>query len=256
MEEEVLYHYTTMHACNSILLSKKIWMSDCRFLNDRDELDKALSIFLGPFEGEAERCLKFAFWHQKFNRHYCVCCFSKSPEILSQWRGYADDGTGVALGFSRSSFRSTTFTLIDCIYDDHGDYIAKLRDKHEVVIDLLLEKKKELIAANSYMQWLAENHKYTDGIIADLLRVKNPAFREEQEVRALASFSNVSFRVSNNVMIPYKEMQFWTDPDDISMFVMIPEVWLGPKCPEINEVALQSLRYGFMEIKKFDCGYR
>ena len=41
-----------------------------------------------------------------------VCCFSKERDSLSQWRGYAADGTGLSLGIDASSiYNESTFSI-------------------------------------------------------------------------------------------------------------------------------------------------
>ena len=39
--------------------------------------------------------------------YYCTC-FSEARDLLSQWRGYADDGKGVAIGFTDAYFKELT----------------------------------------------------------------------------------------------------------------------------------------------------
>ncbi len=45
------------------------------------------------------------FWNYQFANgaftNYVVC-FSEKPDVLSQWRGYADDGKGCCIGFSKA----------------------------------------------------------------------------------------------------------------------------------------------------------
>ena len=43
-------------------------------------------------------------------------CLSEEADLLSQWRGYADDGTGVSIGFSRKYFE-----LLGNTKRDRGD---------------------------------------------------------------------------------------------------------------------------------------
>jgi len=65
------------------------------------------------------------------NRLYpYISCFSLDSDSLSQWRAYADDGKGVAIGFNEECFGvkkwipSNTAVLndsmgyFDCIYDE------------------------------------------------------------------------------------------------------------------------------------------
>lgn len=91
------YHYTSIDSFNSIFRSGKVWASDCRYLNDSHELAKAQELFLSKFEGKTREALSLAFHWHSFSRCHCVFSLSRSPEVLSQWRAYADDGKGVAI---------------------------------------------------------------------------------------------------------------------------------------------------------------
>jgi hypothetical protein len=50
---------------------------------------------------EFDRCLLQYFFAVGF-------CLSEEGDLLSQWRGYADDGCGVAIGFESSFFSDLT----------------------------------------------------------------------------------------------------------------------------------------------------
>ena len=46
-----------------------------------------------------------AYWNRRFydgEFFDFVVCFSEMPDVLSQWRGYADDGKGCCIGFSKT----------------------------------------------------------------------------------------------------------------------------------------------------------
>ena len=48
-----LFHYTNVHAVQSILSNKKIWLTDIRYLNDSQELHDGFSVlenfFITPY---------------------------------------------------------------------------------------------------------------------------------------------------------------------------------------------------------------
>jgi hypothetical protein len=46
----------------------------------------------------------------QFSVQPLICSFSREPDVLSQWRAYADGGSGVAVGFSEGYAEG--FTLI------------------------------------------------------------------------------------------------------------------------------------------------
>ena len=97
----LLYHYTSIHSFNEITKSKSLWMSDCRFLNDKKELLIAIDKFLSYFNNEDKERLFNIIWNSNYTKYFCIFSMSKSPEVLSQGRGYGDDGKGICIGFRK-----------------------------------------------------------------------------------------------------------------------------------------------------------
>ncbi|WP_303543379.1 hypothetical protein [Sphingomonas natans] len=54
---------------------------------------------------------------KQLNSHPVIACFSKRPDVLSQWRGYADDARGWSIGFSGRAVNSMPVTLLDVVYE-------------------------------------------------------------------------------------------------------------------------------------------
>jgi hypothetical protein len=107
----IIYHYTDDAGLKGILESGTIRLTSVANLNDPAELKHGFShamdilharVATGPPELEP--------FSRMFNRflidggieeaaHYFVSCFSTSGDDLGQWRAYADNGRGFALGF-------------------------------------------------------------------------------------------------------------------------------------------------------------
>ncbi|MGB3752205.1 MAG: DUF2971 domain-containing protein [Arcobacteraceae bacterium] len=255
MEQNLLYHYTNIHACYSILQKKSIWMTDCRFLNDTKELTESIKLFIRPFNEEEKKILNNTFIYNSFNRSYCIFSLSKEYNVLSQWRAYANDARGVTLGFNKNVLGKLGFSLVNCIYEEHEEVINSMRKKHFNNIKDILDAKKELVAENSFMGWLRENYSKIDEIVYDLLSIKNIAFKEENEVRIIKPFDTkeLNFRESNNKIIPYKDEIYWKE-SHFDLAVVIPTIWLGPKCNILNSTSLRMISR-ITEFKKYDCGY-
>jgi hypothetical protein len=106
-----IYHYTNDVGLKGILESGKIWLSDIFNLNDPSEVRHGFSHvvkILGARAANGPKISKlFAksidyFAQQGFVQaaaHYFVCSFSSAGDDLGQWRAYADNGRGFALGF-------------------------------------------------------------------------------------------------------------------------------------------------------------
>ena len=60
-EGEILYHYTSIEGLNSIINSRCVWASDCRYLNDQKELHDASEIFLSKFNGKKRKFFLLLF---------------------------------------------------------------------------------------------------------------------------------------------------------------------------------------------------
>ncbi len=112
---EPLYQYTDMNGLQGILASETMWFTNIFHLNDPSELSHGLEIgfeILGDeFNTGGDAVKAFCHWV----RHvllksggeifgYYVASFSRAPNDLAQWRAYADDARGVALGFAPALF--------------------------------------------------------------------------------------------------------------------------------------------------------
>lgn len=102
----VVYHYCDAATALKILQGAKLWATHVSYLNDSSEhsyginlIRQLVSRYLAenPSDRVAEIVLKR--FDELPNWPYYVTSFSVSPDKLSQWRSYADDGRGYAIGF-------------------------------------------------------------------------------------------------------------------------------------------------------------
>ena len=119
-----LFHYCSNQKCFSILGGKTLRMSDIQKSNDHQELRLFFprllhyieSLYIQqPFPFKYRNLTDVSammimvresldYWNRRFldgEFSDFVVCFSEVPDVLSQWRGYADDGKGCCIGFSR-----------------------------------------------------------------------------------------------------------------------------------------------------------
>ncbi len=106
----IIYHYTDDHGLKGILETGRLWFTDLFNLNDPSELNHGIRLALDVLKSAADTGppeVKLFYDHftqvldeniEKF-AHFFVCCFSKTDKDLGQWRAYADDGRGYAIGF-------------------------------------------------------------------------------------------------------------------------------------------------------------
>lgn len=122
---KILYHYCSMEKATSILINKNFRLSDITKSNDVNEM----SIFFPGLFDELllqydknkgfsrkfiykEKRDKEAFWlivselKSRIEKELedgsistFVICLSEESDLLSQWRGYANDGRGMCIGF-------------------------------------------------------------------------------------------------------------------------------------------------------------
>lgn len=112
---------------------------------------------------------------KQLHSHPIISCFSKEPDVLSQWRGYADDSRGWSIGFEGQAIDAMPVTLLDVLYD-REQQLAEVRN----------------FLAAMYLTWREQGGDFQRVVGDDasllaslLLAYKHPSFREEREIRAL-----------------------------------------------------------------------
>lgn len=254
---ETLYHYCSSSAFASILNRNTIWLSSLSLSNDymegkfvtqtferllaqskidneeRDEIRKAIKMAEELFDG-----LGF--------------CLSQEPDLLSQWRGYADDGKGFSIGFSRQYLEALSkarepniygFRVYKVIYDSK-EHENALRPTYEKIKELLDKGSLKmprfgLLSAHDEETIQARNNEYAESIrtlyhkalmtFSVVYTLKSDAFEEEAEWRLITYLSrgfddSANYRAAGNRLIPYRE----TELKDLNL-KKITDVYIGPK---------------------------
>ena len=107
----LIYHYTNDAGLRGILESGKIWLNDLFEMNDPSELRHGVEHAIELTKAMAQnRSAEMRFFADHFDgirkagiqrsAHYFIASFSSKGNELGQWRAYADDGNGFALGFA------------------------------------------------------------------------------------------------------------------------------------------------------------
>ena len=280
-----LYHYCSNDSFVEIVKSRSIWLSELTLSSDYLEGKWIREVFRKVCEGLdvseliIEQLLDqlditINFWRG------LGFCMSGRPDVLSQWRGYAEDGTGVSIGFPK-------------------DYLTQIKDQlsedgvfgaiglAEITYDL--EKQKEQIfpivkLIMDYVERGALDRQGGTLFIAGepndkkerrekarkdlrqafasffllLFSLKNTAFKEELESRLLTwipqigadgddltYLTKLQTRARGNHIVPYFELQLL----EIEL-AAIDEVWLGPgnTTPEIIVNDFMA-KHGFPNVK-------
>jgi hypothetical protein len=118
-----LYHYTSLAGLLGIIEGGDLWLTHTRYLNDEEEMahgnDVAEQAICALVAMSAADVKKTAYLRQlrallgsPSNEGVYVCCFCQHDNLLSQWRGYGANGTGVSVQFDSAGF--TQWTGADC----------------------------------------------------------------------------------------------------------------------------------------------
>lgn len=224
MRDDVLYHYCSVGTFCRIVESEEVWLTDIFCMNDSAEhywlrrVAKELleAEYSAQIDDVSEYLKSKLFPENEETELYCFC-LSKDGDLLSQWRAYADDGRGVAIGFSRDY-------LSGLAADPRG--ILRLE---EIIYDPAEQKAiiREIVDGNRSM-CKRFAHEPDDSLPKDLaqasgrahlwhqaVRCKHPGFREEQEVRLICDprgktpvvFSERKYRERDGLLIPYRVLK-------------------------------------------------
>ncbi len=269
MKNNIVYHYCNMTTFQSIITNKKIWLSDITKSNDSKELnwivDFINSSFIDYYKNNASNELKKRLPIRKFknrlkhhlkdyfdfdggkNKHYYnmyVACFCNQGDKLSQWRGYADDGRGIAIGFDKNvlcDLRSDFLFGNDVKYD-----LSSSKAMIENFVKLFFDKiESDIITYNGNeltINLIWSFDKSGLNFYRESVLYKDSYFQEEDEWRLffhapnndrkLHELNTSSFKISDckyhirgNELIAHHELDFSPISDKL-----IKEVILGPKC--------------------------
>jgi hypothetical protein len=237
----MIYHYCSLDKLHKIITSKELYLFNANSMNDSLEtiwiihlINEELSKRKEDFNNDVIQNLNISF---SFNRTYpYISCFSSDSDSLSQWRAYADDGKGVAIGFNEEYFgipkiipvntfvKNNSIGYFDCIYDEA--YQRKLINN--ALNDALPFEEDKFIETTRQLVQLS-------------VIFKNPCFSEEKEVRLIhapmimgnkenktilmTSISEINFIVKGNSIVSY----FKFDLREKFNSDLIPEIILGPK---------------------------
>ena len=149
----IVYHYCSLDTFYSIFCNSTIRLSNISKSNDSEEITYLLpemkqfcSELFGKYNDAFSEKYRLNenfvsdYFDSKFNElslNFYVACFSEEADLLSQWRGYANDARGVSIGFltealyplasstsSNYNFSQVRYSLDD-LYEQVESYIVK-----------------------------------------------------------------------------------------------------------------------------------
>jgi hypothetical protein len=200
----LIYHYTNDVGLKGILETGEVWLSDIFYLNDPSELRHGYSHVVNTLAEKAENGPPEAkLFAEHFAAasglqeiaHFFVCSFSSDGDELGQWRAYADNGRGYALGFDGKALEAlfvrdngapipnnSTFPVT---YDDGvlAGIHRQLVDGMFSLISLPRGARMESSILRAYMVELSAT--LSMHALRSALFFKHEAYRSEQEFRFL-----------------------------------------------------------------------
>lgn len=215
----MIYHYTDLNAAISIAKNAEVWLTDYRFLNDKEEFITGYEVLLEAIneyqdledeypQGFMEDVMKSltSIRDENFQRlernNIFVASFSNVPDLLGQWRNYGK----YCLELDSEFFKNKEVDVLEChyLYDD-GDvleYANTLIETH-ILPGLLEIWHKNKIFLTVELSSLIDIY---------ALSFKHKAFDDESEVRFVLSCppddERISFRARGDILIPYIRVSF------------------------------------------------
>jgi hypothetical protein len=264
--ERPLYHYTDGRGLKGIIESGQIWFTDYRDLNDPSEMvyginlahevarmiatdaDDRVRLFLEAFID------MFSHANLQTTLEFFIASFSRARNDLGQWRAYADNGRGFAIGFSERMFRITEEPPAEKLTEFVGPVLyteGEVRARHRSALDEAVAIFFDTVNANAelvrdiavgipFMQQLVRQ---TMTLLTwNCLTSKHPAYAHEDEVRLVIMgmptllSSHVRTRLRGSEIVPYIAQPMpLREPDNIV------EIVVGPAAPADAERSVRTM---------------
>lgn len=210
---KTLYHYCSTETFLSIITSQSIWLSDVGKSNDKNETCVLRKYFyeyiykkmLSLNDGIEKECCRFLLASVKSDgfdkstdilnredlakqfidrykqtRTYCFC-LSEQKDTLGQWRGYADNGNGISIGFSTKYLERINTRSVFCPVSNFHlwsvSYNNQLKDLDEICKIIYDTTEKD--TPPKFLSCVLDKVFYFSTI------VKDKSFREEKEWRVI-----------------------------------------------------------------------
>jgi hypothetical protein len=241
-EDQLIYHYTDLGALNGILSGHDLWLTNARYSNDEDESRRGYAIareIVNAYSRSAKRArprdeLRVAYAEMLSAlvespppEGFYICCFCEKDNLLSQWRSYGANGTGVSLAFDPTPF----------IHISGADMPLGLMRLWKVSYNIAQQKRIVKRAIDFVWDKSADDHQSANDLArraADAIQFfvptfKNADFREEKERRLIftpdpACTVKPRYRVGRGMLIPYYSVRDLAETTGLK----VPSAWRLP----------------------------
>lgn len=274
MMTDRLSHYCGSNVFLSFIQKKELWLTSLMQSNDSMEGTGMRSHWLNRLPDTTPQdklikkglatCLNVA-WHEK---EALGVCFSEERDLLSQWRGYANDGAGFSITFDRAILEkiprktdlvtSLSFSKISYGFEDNTEIAPVVKQ----LADAFMADAKKYTEGNGFGSLSidfgpnGEKHSIFIDAAKSLFTVKNGAFKEEKEWRLFAfenlnTIKGIQYRVSREALSPYLPLSIPTEA--------IVGITLGPTNTTTEHVVKAALTQNGLErvwVRTSNASYR
>ncbi len=290
--DELVFHYCSVETFFSIITNKTLRLSDVVKSNDNLEVMWIKKVLLNmikeetllyenfnerirnaiseeAYKDKVKEKIDCFFDRKEVKSKFFAICFSgsESEDMLSQWRGYGDDGRGVAIGFNRKILEKTQKRFA---YNNDG---LQIKFK-EVEYEEEAQKKKirefwkdQINIANASLERLEVDFELWMvqcfyKLYLEAIFMKSSFFKEENERRIVYEKGNQN-NIENNTDLKNK-MQIKEGKVtirngniveyydlDISKLLdgFIKKIILGPKCKvEEEDIHMLLKKFGYENV--------
>lgn len=290
MEEimpELLYHYCSIEAFSKIIQNKTLRLSEITKSNDSMEcqwlekeivppiLKRELNSFISSLGVAADakridaiqeaisKLASFPYsasFGKTDEKLVFAICVSEEPDLLSQWRGYADDGLGVSIGFDISLFKEFFNPTVESFINFRKVIYKREEQESEIEGDVKALVKRVTEETVKQIQGISSFETYpflfkiiqpSFSILVKSIYMKNSAFSEEKEWRLFTAilrasslqdlerqmkldkqmerFSKIGVMAKSDKIVYYFDLLLAKDIEEGSKPNWIREIYLGPK---------------------------
>ena len=220
--EKILYHYCSTQKMYGIMSGRQLRMSDITKSNDYNEVYMFFpgiidamkdAYYKNPFHfefaGETDESgmsmlfqLAYNYFEMEFDNGGVtnfVICFCEEGDKLSQWRGYADNGRGVSIGFSERELRQFSERYKDIIMMEKVKYKTA-----EEINDIIISEADNLLnELKNLRKWIIDNFNCNESepekyMIFFFIQMLNMLFMKSLQ------YKNISFQEENEWRIFFK----------------------------------------------------
>jgi hypothetical protein len=256
-DDLIIYHYTSASTIERIIETQSIRASCLAYLNDSTEVAHGLELMIKWAEKKYEELHDVNRETKEFDdesaenwltsvtaangilgnarkmdvRNLFGVCMSKNGDVLSQWRGYADQGRGYCIGFAALELFEALNVFekwSSHVWYDEAPFIENLEQ--------IVDKPRKLITFPAY-------YKVVYTLVGG---IKHKSFEEEGEVRFVVPADcnrgagksqcgddfldfdkDVQFFARNGVLIPFVDLKLKSTVERLP----IKQVIVGPGVP-------------------------